>query len=139
MSGEPNVFNFWSKIKSIDEAKEFARAGFLAALICAGVTLTLVLLSFAGIVLLPGFDAFALIDVMLFAGLGWGIYRYSRICAVLALILYVAEQAYNVKNFETFNAVMAVLFIVFFAKGVRGTFAYQRFTAANASSRSTDA
>ena len=97
------------------------------------------LLSFAGIVLLPGFDAFALIDVMLFAGLGWGIYRYSRICAVLALILYVAEQAYNVKNFETFNAVMAVLFIVFFAKGVRGTFAYQRFTAANASSRSTDA
>ena len=103
MSGEPNVFNFWSKIKSIDEAKEFARAGFLAALICAGVPFTLALFSFAGIVLLPGFDAFALIDVMLFAGLGWGIFRYSRICAVLALILYVAEQAYHGKNFETFE------------------------------------
>jgi len=132
VSRQSNVFNFWSKINNIDEAKDFSREGFVAALICAGITLALVLLSFAGVSLLPGFNAFALMDVALFAGLAWGIYRYSRICAVLALALYVAEQANNVMSFNTYNAVMAVLFIIFFVKSIRGTFAYHRFKAANA-------
>ena len=55
-----------------------------------------------------------------------GIYRYSRICAVLALVFYVVEQVNNIAAFRAYNAVMALFFIVLFLKGVRGTFAYHR-------------
>jgi serine/threonine-protein kinase len=139
VADQPNVFNFWSKISNIEEAKEYTRSGFVAALFCAGVTLALVLLHFAGASLLPGFDAFALFDVALFAGFAWGIYRYSRICAILALVLYVGEQANNIVNFRTYNAVLAVLFIMFFIKSIRGTFAYHRFKAASSSVSVPDA
>jgi hypothetical protein len=33
----------------------------------------------------------SLIDASIFAALGFGIYRYSRLCAVLALLLYGVE------------------------------------------------
>jgi hypothetical protein len=121
-----NVFDFWSKIDTLELAQEAAKGGFAAAMFCAAVTAVLAIAGYFGFSLIPGLGLFALIDAAIFAGLGWGIYRYSRVCAVLALLFYCAEQFNNVVSLSAVNAVLLVLFLVFYWRAVRGTFAYHR-------------
>jgi hypothetical protein len=68
----------------------------------------------------------SLIDASIFAALGFGIYRYSRLCAVLALLLYGIEQYYSLMHPKPTNTIVFVFFFVFFLRGIRGTFAYHK-------------
>ena len=68
-----NIFKFWGKVATPDEAIELAKSGAAAAFICAAVTALAALAAMFGYALMPGFNAWALLDAALFAGLGWGV------------------------------------------------------------------
>ena len=126
MADSPNIFKFWGKLDSVEAAVDAAKAGAAGAFMVAAVTAALAIASIFGFSVIPGVGALSLIDAAIFAGLGFGISRNSRVCAVLALAFYLLEQWMMVSNVSTFNGVMFVLFVVFFINGIRGTFAYHR-------------
>lgn len=75
-----------------------------------------------------------LIDVVIYLLLSYGIYRRSRTCAILMLLLYILSQAIapklyyigNVKTEYHFNILLIVL-IVCFSYGVVGTIEFHRW------------
>jgi hypothetical protein len=70
------------------------------------------------------------VDAALLLGFAYGIFRKSRICAVLALIYYVINQIALVKMMHsaiTANGLVgAALFVAVYVLGVVGTFAWHR-------------
>jgi hypothetical protein len=126
MANSDHIFKFWGPIDTVEDAIKASKNGMVAAYICAAVTSGIVVAGLLGFRLFAGVGALALIDAAIFVGLGWGISKYSRISAGVALGFYLLEQANNAMNLHAFNAVMALIFIVLFIKGLRGTLAYHR-------------
>jgi hypothetical protein len=59
--------------------------------------------------------------------LGWGISRFSRVCAGLALALYVFEQAVSFGVYGPFSAILLIINVLLYLNGIRGAIAYHRF------------
>ena len=107
------------------------RNGWVAGLVSSGITGLAVLLSLTGVRTIRGFDAWALIDVALILGFTLGIYRKSRICAVLMLVYFIASKVIMFVEYQRgyrgpSALVVAVLFVYFYAQAVVGTVAYHR-------------
>ena len=109
-----------------DDILKRIKQGWVAALICAGVTLVVTLFAMFGTVILD-FSADELFDVALICGLAYGIYRKSRVCAVLMLIYFIASKIYiMVATGKPSGSVMGVVFAYYFWQAVTGTFAYHK-------------
>ncbi|NER50910.1 MAG: hypothetical protein F6J92_30415 [Symploca sp. SIO1A3] len=105
------------------------KAGWLAACVVGVGICFFVLLS----LLNSGFDSLigleSLIDVVLIFGLAFGIYKKSRIAAVIMFIYYVVSRIYIWLEFGQLSISSIPIIIVFigcFVEGIRGTFAYHR-------------
>jgi hypothetical protein len=68
---------------------------------------------------------FSLIDAVLFAMIGLGLRRKSRIAAVAGFFLYIIEQIIMTIELRGFPGILAILFIVLLFNGMRAAFAYQ--------------
>lgn len=128
MSDTKNDNFFWPDVSSVESAKKAVGYGVGAAGIVALLTTvfaTWALMSHSTVV---GFvDAWAYVDAVLFTLIAFGIYKESRIAAVVGLLVFIAEKAYQIHTTEKFDgAVMAVFIIVLFISSVRGTFALYR-------------
>ena len=119
--------SYWPDIYDLESSKKAGRLGATAAFLCAGVTALFALLAELGWALVKGFDIWALGDAIIIGALGIGVWRMSRICAVLALVTYTAERLFAWATNGSSNPMLAVIFIVYFINGVRGTFAYQEY------------
>ncbi len=89
------------------------------------MTLILTLGSIVGIKVL-GFSVWNLIDVALVFGFTYGIYKNSRICAVLMLIYFTVNQIFFAVTISKPPSFLSCMFIYFFFQGTRATFAYHR-------------
>jgi serine/threonine-protein kinase len=109
------------------------RNAWMAGLASALVTLLFVLLAVSGTSLL-GFGLAQLVDVALILGLSLGIFKKSRVCAVLMLLyfLYAKFQLLRFDGVGAANMVTALLFIYFYAGGVIGTYRYHKHVRRNA-------
>jgi hypothetical protein len=67
------------------------------------------------------------LDAALFAALGWGIWRFSRICAGLALALYLFEEAVSFGAYSPYSTILVIINVVLYLNGIRGAIAYHRF------------
>ena len=68
-----------------------------------------------------------IIDVVLFFGLGFGIYKKSRACATMLLVYFIISQILlRIETGQTSGLFVSILFIYFFWQGVSGTFAYHK-------------
>jgi len=113
-----------------DIAKKI-KAGWIAGAISAGITLVIVLLSLSGTSIM-GIDAWALIDVAVIAGLAYGVYRKSRTCAVILMVLFAVEKILMWKASGTASGwLMALAFFACYIMGVQGTFQYHSWKKAN--------
>ena len=103
------------------------RNAWIAGLISAAVTVIFVLIAIAGTSLL-GMSAYQFIDVALILGLTFGIYKKSRICAVLMLAYFVWAKVVLIQqgHAKGVGLFMAVVFFYFYLQGVIGTFAYHK-------------
>jgi len=97
-----------------------------AGLISAGITFLVTIFAIFGVKLLS-FNAWELLDVALILGLTYGIYRKSRVCAVLMLIYFLISKLLMIQqNPKQSGMVLGVFFAYFYVQGVLGTFAYHR-------------
>lgn len=109
-----------------EDIKKSIRGACIAGAISGCVTLAFTLLAISGTTLI-GFSAWEFFDVALIFGLTFGIYKKSRVCAVLMLVYFIAAKLYLFTQAGTPSGLpLALLFGYFFAKGVYGTFRYHR-------------
>jgi len=116
---------FWPDVSELESAKEAARVGMWCAVFVAGVTTIFALLAIFGTSIM-GIKGQALLDAALFAGIAYGISRYSRFAAVAGFLLYVLEKVYMLATTGSFLSVgvLGVIVALGFLNSVRGTFAY---------------
>ena len=117
-------WNGWA-IYDEQSARSAVRQGMWAAFLIAGATALVAYLAASGVSLVPGMTSAAWVDAAIFAALGVGFMRMSRVAAVGALILYVVERVWAMK-YTGFSPI-AIPMIACFAQSVRGTFAYHKY------------
>jgi len=119
--------SYWPVIYDSESARKAGKAGTLASVFFAGWQ---VLFAFLSIFNISNFnDASGLVDAGIFAFLGFMIRRMSRVAAVIALVIFVAERVYTgtVYGIRAGIGVVAIFWLLAFISGVRGTFAYHHY------------
>ena len=89
----------------------------MAASIQAGLTLIIGILAGVGVVVAPGFDAWILLDAAILAGLAYGVWRHSRVCALLLLIYAIANEVYLALQETSHFSILRLIFIYFYFRG----------------------
>jgi hypothetical protein len=112
----------------LKEAEAQIKFAGQAGIVSGTITLIFVLLSLAGYDFTGWIDASGLIDVCLIFGRSFGIYKKSRIAAVLMLVYFAFNQAWIVIVLKRFPAIISWLFLILFLRGVQGTFTYQKLS-----------
>lgn len=94
----------------------------------AGVTAAVALLSEAGVNLssADAFDAWALVDAVLFGVVARGLFRCSRVASVIGLALYILERIGMMMSMGGAGIPLMIVIGALFIGGVRGAFAYHR-------------
>ena len=125
---------YWPAISNLEESLQALNLAVGAALFVAVVNAVVATISLVQHTAILGITPAGYIDASLFAIVGWGIHRRSRVAAVAGLSLFVAEKIYQFATLPKalVGIAMAVILLAFFVSGVRGTFAYHRFTSADA-------
>ena len=110
-----------------EETLKKIKHAWIAGLISIAITVILTLVSMSGTNIL-GLDATAFIDVFLMVIFTFGIYKNSRTCAVLMLLLFTANKVIMWQEAGTASGLpLALVFFWFYTMGVVGTFQYHSF------------
>ena len=110
----------------MDMAKADAaiKNAWIAGIISGVITLIVTVVAMSGYSFM-GFSALNLLDVALIFGLTFGIYRKSRVCAVIMLIYFVGSKIYLWMDTGKLSGLpLALLFGYYFFQGMLGTFTY---------------
>lgn len=100
---------------------------WMAALVSMAITTLVVALTNAGMFAVPGINAWALIDVFVVGILAFGVYRRSRVSAVLLFALFILQKVLMLQAAGTVSgAPLALVILWFYGQGIVGTFQYQR-------------
>jgi hypothetical protein len=127
---------YWPKVEDAKTAQTAALEAVGAGLFVTGVTGVAAALSIVYRRPILGIDGGALFDASLFALVSWRVYKMSRTWAVLGLLLYLFEVAWRIAKqvgssdatFGTGFSPVALILILAFVNGIRGTFAFRRFS-----------
>jgi hypothetical protein len=112
----------------LEKARKYNRNAWIAGSVSAGLTLAVTVLALAGISLF-GFTILNLLDVLLMAGLSFGIYKKSRICAVSLFVYFAASKVMMWVSMRSAAGLpLALVFGYFFYQGIMGTFAYHKLS-----------
>jgi len=112
----------------LKEAEAKIKLAWQVGIVSGTLTLIFVLLSLAGYDFTGLIDASALIDVCLIFGLSFGIYKKSRIAAVLMLVYFAFNQAWIIIEIKRFPGIISWIFLILFLRGVQGTFTYRKLS-----------
>jgi succinate dehydrogenase hydrophobic anchor subunit len=120
---------FWPDVSNLEEAKKACRVAMWCAIVVAGVTTLFSVLAISGAKMkgIP-VDGSALIDAALFAGIAFGLSRYSRFAGVAGFVLFLFERIYMMaKSASPFSGLIFGVFLLLgFLHGMRGAFAYHK-------------
>jgi len=120
---------FWPDVSNVDEAKKACRAARWCAVIVASVTSLFAFLAIAGAKFgnLP-VDGSALFDAALFAGIAFGLSRFSRFAGVAGFALFLFERIYMIAKGGpgAGGLFLGVFLLLGFFNGMRGAFAYHK-------------
>jgi serine/threonine-protein kinase len=100
--------------------------GWVAGLVSIAITTLFTVLALAGANPL-GLDAWAFVDVVIMLGLVYGMYRKSRVCAVLIFLFFALNKIIMWTESGSVSGLpLAVVFFWYYGQAIRGTFAYHR-------------
>jgi hypothetical protein len=120
---------FWPDVSNVDEARKACRVAMWCAIIVAGITTLFSVLALTGtkIANLP-IDGSALFDAALFAGIAYGLSRFSRFAGVAGFCLFLLERIYMIAKGGPAAAglFMGIFLLLGFLHGMRGAFAYHK-------------
>ena len=107
-----------------EEALKKIKNAWIAGLVSIGLTVVLTLISMSGTDIM-GLDAWAFVDVFLMLIFVFGIYKKSRTCAILMLLLFAANKVLMWMEAGVASGLpLALVFLWFYTQGVIGTFQY---------------
>lgn len=108
----------------IAKADAAIKNAWMAGIVSGVITLIVTAVAMYGYSFM-GFSALNLLDVALIFGLTFGIYRKSRVCAVIMLIYFIGSKIYLWMDTGKLSGLpLALVFGYYFFQGVLGTFAY---------------
>lgn len=114
------------KVNPLDVAIKDIKNAWVAGCISGVLALAVTLWAMSGVKILS-FNAFSLIDVAIVLGLTFGIYKRSRVCAVLMLINFLfAKFMIFQETGRTSDIPLILVFIYYYYKGVLGTIRYHK-------------
>jgi hypothetical protein len=116
------------KTSELAKAKNRINAAIVAGTISGTLTLILSLANIGGL------NSFNLIDVAIAYGLSYGIYRKSRVCAVLLFAYFVLSKLEQISTGNFTGWPIALIFAYCFFLGIWGTFTFHKLQTASASS-----
>jgi len=120
---------FWPDVNNVEEAKKACRVAMWCAIFVAGVTTIFALVAMSGTKIgnLP-IDGSALFDAALFAGIAFGLYRYSRFAGVAGFGLFLFERIYIISKSGPAGGglFMGIFILLGFLHCMRGAFAYHK-------------
>jgi hypothetical protein len=121
---------WWPDVSNVRNAQKAIRYGFLAAVIVASVTAIVGLVTLYAHAFMGVYGRPALISAVMFAAIGFGIYRRSRAAAICGLLLFLIDRLVTLatQRVNVGGTIVAAILAVFFIHGVRGTFAYRKFS-----------
>jgi|SRR5437667_12052668 len=111
------------------QEKHVTRA-WMAASISAGLALIFGALAAAGVLGMPGLDAWILVDAAILAALGYGVWKRSRVCALLLLIYGIVNEIYLALDETAHFSLLRLVFIYFYFRGTIQLFRDHRRRAA---------
>ncbi|MEG4323374.1 MULTISPECIES: hypothetical protein [unclassified Microcoleus] len=114
----------------LKEAEAKIKFAWEAGIVYGTINLIFVFLSLAGYDL-TGFglmNASALLDVCLIFCLSFGIYKKSRVAAVIMLVYFLLSKAWIAIGLKIFPGVISWFFLILFLGGVQGTFTYRKLS-----------
>jgi serine/threonine-protein kinase len=112
-----------------EQAEKAIKTAWSAGIISGVLTLIVTIVAMSGHSFM-GFSAWNLLDVVVIAGLTFGIYRKSRTCAVLMLVYFIGSKLLIWSETKSAAGLpMALIFSWFFYQGMRGTFAWHGLNA----------
>ena len=110
-----------------EEIRKKIRYAWIAACISGSLTLAFALTDTFG------YTELETIDAALVFGLAFGIYKKSRVCAVLMLTYFVASKIYMmIEAGRPSGLAIALVFGFFYYHGAVGTFEYRKIVRAHA-------
>jgi hypothetical protein len=112
----------------LKEAENQIKLAWQAGIVTGSATLVLVALSLAGYNIISGIDALTILDACLAFGLSFGIYKKSRIAAVIMVVYFITNQAWAVIELQRFPGIVSWVFLILYIRGVQGTFTYQKLS-----------
>ncbi len=115
---------------SVEAAETAIKRGWQAGIFSIVVTLgfTLYVMQ-VGDGLGTGLSMLSLIDVVLMAGLVFGTYKHSRVCAGLMLAYFLLNKGIQWAAGDFRGLPMAIIFMIFYARALWGTIMWHKLTA----------
>lgn len=132
MTEDVEIQNFEEQVEIPEEILKKIKNAWVAGLVSIGTTVVFTLISMSGTDIM-GLDAWAFVDVFLMLIFVFGIYKKSRTCAVLMLLLFAANKIVMWLEAGTASGLpLALVFLWFYTQGVIGTFQYHSLVKKNA-------
>jgi hypothetical protein len=122
---------WWPDVSNLRNAQKAIRYGFVAAVIVASVTAIVGLVTlYIHEPIMGVYGRPALFSAVLYAAIGFGIYRRSRVAAVCGLLLFLIDRLVTLTTqpLNSGGIVVAAILALYFIHGVRGTFAYRKLS-----------
>ena len=116
-----------NKVRDLIEAKQDTKRAVSAAVIVLVFDVVLAILSFFGIKIW-GTDFWILLDVAIVGALAYGIYRFSRTCAVLMFVYYLLLCVVMLGKSGIGSVIIRAIFLYYFGTGTMGIFKYHKLT-----------
>ncbi len=118
---------------NLEKAQKLIRNAWIAGIVSGTGTIIMMLIGMAS----KDIGYFTIVDVLLFYGLSFGIYKRSRACAIAMVVYFIfgkidfiirrLEDVMGSTHGMIFTSV-AIAFLYFYSQGVRGTFVYHKLT-----------
>ena|SRR5690348_862693 len=122
----------WPKIHDYATAKSAVSSSAIAAFFIAGASASLATLTILLDHPILGIDERAFGDAAIFALVGWGLCRSSRLAAIFGLLVWLFEAAerYVARPGSTpvGGLILTSFLLLYLVHGVRGTFFMRRFS-----------
>ena len=119
---------WWPDVSTLAGARSARMYGVWAALFSAVVTAIFATWSLVSEKPVLDFvDASAFVDVAIFAGVAFGIYKGSRFAAIAGLVVFVGEKVYQMAVSSTGSGIFLALALTYcYVTAIRGTYALHR-------------
>jgi hypothetical protein len=107
---------------TLEEAAKTIKTVFVASMLFTGIVGTLSVLG------IGGFGIVNLACAIVLFALSFGVYRKSRVCAVLLLVYLLASHLFMWFALKQIQALAGLIIFPFFIRGIQGTFAHHKLS-----------